>query len=323
MSINSLECPIINQHQESFTVLTTPRNGSNKPLAVVIGKINDLKLTEDSFSKVCGIINKQTASKPYQYKRRWATLKFEGKKYVINRYNHNGTHSARQAKFVDAIFNLIQSKGSIQSKKMLQSLTSEEKIALKLGAYCARIGRSDESSHKSLKPDDYYSRSAQIFHIYADQLGVSKEVNNWVSSLIINSCKPQGIRDKEIDTNPKNLFGYQVLTMAHELDLVRCFPRKKFDNYNKVAIDQRIQWFIEPKSKHLSPKITNQFVNFSILLTRITGGHLRYRFPNARIFTNESEYVKCSIQGEYCMDKLQRIRLPKWGKAQRRLQARL
>jgi len=72
------------------------------------------------------------------------------------------THSARQARYMQLLFSLIQSKGSDGVRDTYQYCSYEERLNLILGAYFLRAGRVDESSHKNPPADDYNTRSACI-----------------------------------------------------------------------------------------------------------------------------------------------------------------
>ena len=62
---------------------------------------------------------------------------------MVHRPNHNGTHSARQERYLEALFDIVEKKGSLTAQTELGKLSAQEKLNLKLGAYFLRAGRVD------------------------------------------------------------------------------------------------------------------------------------------------------------------------------------
>lgn len=263
----------------SFDIQGNPAHGIGPSIPIAIGDIRNIKiLNEDTFPKVCGIIQKTTLTKYYPGGG--------------SRDNHNGTHSARQARMFEVWLDAMET-GS--HKEIALSLTEEEKMHLKLGAFLLRSGRVDESSHLDSNPDDYYTRSAMIYEAYANQLQASKETVAWVKHLIINSCKPKGIRDSDIDANPKNKFGYDALSAVHELDLIRCFSKWRIEEVNKPSVKEILSaYFPQEKTEPLGEKL----FEFSKRLCEATGCYRSYdgHLGNASLFS------LCSSNGEKCWE---------------------
>jgi hypothetical protein len=227
---------------------------------------------------------------------------------TVFRPNHNGTHSARQAAHLEALFDLIDKRGSRSARNVYTRLSKEEKLNLQLAAYFLRAGRVDESSHKNPPADDYYTRSALIYEEYAKQLNVTPRTIRWIKKLIENSCKPSGHRDADIDTNPKNRFGYEVLTMVHELDLIRCFG-SKLTSQTVQAMKRRLNYFISDSSYgHKRDKYMDQLMEHAKKLCEVTGCKRRYD----RHAGNLACFVKCSTEGGYCWRALKGVPIPLW-----------
>jgi hypothetical protein len=286
-----------------LTIKGNPRAGNPMEIIIPIGNVSHLALTEENLSEIFQLANQHTLNQPYAIDiSRKQTV--QGK--TIYRPNHNGTHSARQVRHLEALFDLIQNRGSEATKAVYNTLTSEEILNLRLGAYFLRAGRVDETSHKCPPADDYYTRSALIYEQYAKQLRVDGATIQWVKKLLINSCKPEGVREADIDTDPKNTFGYEVLTMVHELDLIRCFDEA---NTKKTIASMRgrLDYFVSDQEMQ-KDAIMDQFMEFAKDLCETTGSYRAYDKHRGDI----DLFVECSIDGALCWEKVESLAIPAW-----------
>jgi len=278
---------------DQFIIKTEPRkllNGQTKQIYVPIGNLNGLQLSEKNLGKIFDIINKNTINIPYQHRR--APIKVG--KVKIHRYNHNGTLAAKQAKLLQVIFKFLNTHGSPTAKKVLTTLTEEERLSLIVGAYICRAGRVDEGSYKY---DRFKIRSANIFHAYAKQLNITPKVIEWTKLMILNMCEPSEKRDISIKNNPKNRFGYHTLTMCHDFDLIRCFRRNSFNRKTKPKIRKSLQFLVENTNK--IEAFIDRFLKYTTKLNIATGSHLIYHTHSWQP-TNPKLFTKCSNLGAYC-----------------------
>lgn len=207
------------------------------------------------------------------------------------RENHNGTHSARQARALEVLFVEIKKR---PKKEFVTTLLEEEKIHLILAAYLLRSGRIDESSHIDPSPDDYTTRSAMVYEAYARQFDVSMKTVCWVKNLIINSCKPMCLRDPEIDGNPKSKFAWNCLSTVHNLDLIRCFSKVDID----TRIKKSVQSLLEPYFEDATSNKVVELFEFSKTLCERTGCSRVYDGHPG----NDSLFSDCSQDGKKCWD---------------------
>jgi hypothetical protein len=272
---------ITEKYLDDFLIYGNPAHEVGSAIPIAIGNIRNVEvLTNENFGKICEIINRVTLTPFYPS--------------GFSRSNHNGTHSARQARMMEALMNLFD-------RATKERLSQEETVHLKLAAYLLRSGRIDESSHDSLTPDNYYTRSAMIYEAYAKQLQVSEETVSWIYHVISNSCKPIGIRDKNIDTNPKWKFGWDCLAVVHETDLIRCFSKKEIDTKVKIKTEEHLKnYFSNAKT------ITEQLFNYSQKLCEATGCYRIYDDHPG----NRSLFFLCSSYGKECWKRVQKIGLP-------------
>ncbi len=283
----------------SFTIEANGRPGNPKRIVITIADVSHLKLTQENLSEIFRLANQHTLNKPYplgDWPMRIGDL-------VAYRPNHNGTHSARQTACIDALFDLLMSKGDANKKSIFNSLTDEEKMNLRLAAYFLRSGRVDESKITEPPADNYNARSALIYESYAKQLGVSSKTIDWTKKLIFYSCKPN--RPKDFDADPKNKLGYTFLSLVHELDLVRCYsPEKMEDPMSKIK--KHLGYFISDSVKR--NRCMEQLIQYSKDLCQATG--CNRVFDNAP--GNRNLFMSCSTDGAYCWKAVKGIPIPKW-----------
>jgi|GEM_PF-6546449 len=272
-------------------------------LTVLIPQFKDLTLTEENLARIFQLANHFTLNVNYpclneRGRNGWgdALLNYG---LPIYRPNHNGTHSARQVRYLEALFDFIEKCGSEKSKEELVRLTADEKINLKLAAYFLRAGRVDESSHKSKMPDDYYRRSAIIYREYAKSLGVAEETIQWVEKLINNSCKPKGVRDPSIDSVAKNMLGWKMLTLVHEIDLLRCYERASQEIKNGLN---------EFVSGSVNDNVFNKWLKFAGMIRKKTGVQ-RANTPKGRY---SQLFAQCSVNGLLCWQQVRSVSIPEW-----------
>jgi len=285
---------------KSYRIKGNFRPGNATPIYISIANVSHLTLTKESLPEIFRLANQYTLNSPYplgDWPMRYREL-------AAYRPNHNGTHSARKTAHLDAILDLVRTRGSKAAKDVYASLSEDEILNLQLAAYFLRAGRVDESDHIDPPVDDYNTRSALIYEEYANQLGVNSSTIRWIKKLITNSCKPRGDRDSDIDTIPKNKFGFEALSLAHELDLVRCFdPEKMKHSISKIR--NRLNYFIPDPQKG---PIIQKMIQYAKDLCEVTGCHREY--DNAP--GNRKLFVECSAKGDFCWQRVKSIPIPKW-----------
>jgi hypothetical protein len=288
----------------SFVIELVPRNGQSKKIETTIANVSHLSLTEENLPEIFRLANEHTVDKKYQ-NNDYEAFAVDGK--MIYRPNHNGTHSARGTRYLEAMFDLVEKKGSVEGKKILNSLTDEEKLNLKLASYFLRAGRVDESTHKETNPDDYYTRSAQIYEAYAKQLGVNPQTIDWIKTQLIDSTKPLNKCGPDINHNPKSRFAYELLKMSHTFDLVRCYDAHHIDTVSRPSCAESLQPYLLSGAK---TQIDLLF-NYADKLCRATGCSITY--PMGGYYpTNETLFAKCSHEGDYCWQQVRNQPIPTW-----------
>lgn len=270
---------LVKSKHSSIFIQGNPGHGYGPAIPISIGNVQWIgTLDNNNFPSLCQVINEITLTPLYP----------DGQ----SRDNHNGTHSSRQARMLEVWFDLME-RG--RGKDLLASLTEEEKIHLKLAAYLLRSGRIDESSHHDPNPDDYYTRSALIYEAYANQLKASKETIFWVKNLIVNSCKPKGVRDAGIDLDLKSKFAWDALSIVHELDLIRCYSKNRIHTSQKPTVKAMLlSYFDETEAK----EILDPLFEFSKGLCKATGCYRIYDHDpgDPRLF------MLCSTDGKTCWE---------------------
>lgn len=282
------------------------------PISVSIATIpQNLQLSEDSLGELFKLANLHTLEKPYPISVALFQGIFPNERYYSTRYNHNGTHCARQVRLLEVLFELVTQHGSEKIKKEFMQLSNEEKINLKLAAYFLRSGRIAEGSHTN--GDDFCTRSALIYEAYAKQLKVSPNIIEWIKVLMINSVKPKLVVNavqpkwyrvaKEIDEIPKNLMCHELLAAAHELDLFRCFEKERFEKNCVNNLKTNLGNLLEKSDEQIS-KYLDKLQVFSIKLLDATGCKIIYR---GQKHYHRELFQKCSEEGDHCWEVLKAI----------------
>lgn len=254
-----------------------PAHGMGKKIPIAIGDIRHIgRLTQENFGEVCRVINKVTLTP-------WYPL-------GLSRANHDGTHSARQARMLQVVLKTFEKE---PDHSCVTSLSQEERILLQLAAYLLRSGRVDESSHIDFNPDDYNARSALIFEEYAKQLDASQDTCRWVKNLVFYSCKP--LPDKSIEQSPKQTLCWRSLSIVHELDLIRCFEKKDIEGRVKSLVKHNLSSYVSS-----SNSVVEKLFAFSKDLCAATGCYRVYDSHSG----NRDLFAQCSSNGDFCWAKV-------------------
>jgi len=305
----------VNVHLKTITGIPYPARPDIK-IEIPIANVTGLRL--DQLASIFQRANTVTLHQPYplefqtySLERSYEMSSKDNGIVLIHRANHNGTHGARKARHVEMLTQLFREHGSEATKKTLSEFTFQELSNLMLAAYFMRAGRVDESNFSShSKPDNYYTRSAEIYEAYAIQLqNVPSQTIEWMKLLLVNSSQPKGIRSSKIDENPKSLLAHEILTMAHELDLVRCFSKGYFqstENSIKGALPHLIRSDIDPNYQNT---VFKMLIHYGITLCKVTGSRITYsREDESPIFAD------FSLNGYQCWEAVQATPFPSWPK---------
>lgn len=288
------------QHFQIPLISRKYKGGKEVKVRANIGDVRHLEFSSpehaSSLTELFKIANKHTLNVEYPCEAdpKWAKAK------GIHRPNHNGTHSARQAKVMVELLKVLK----ILEPDKYKLYSEEEKLQLVIAAYFLRSGRVDESSHNGGKPDNYYTRSAQIYTAYAEQLqNCSSQVREWIKFHIEISTILAEYRSSRPTTTHKDFLTWNLITICHELDLIRCFGKTLL---TKKTFPSLLTHLYNVFPKHNAIKLRNEFIKLNTSLLKINGvksngGH--YSQGNADIFE------KCSKEGDYCWQKLLKAQL--------------
>ncbi len=268
--------------------------------------------SEEDLTQIFEIANTYTLNTPYHTGSGYV-LDIDG--VSIFRPNHNGTHSGRQVRLLEGVFDLITKRGSDRGKEVVDSLTQNQILNLKLGQYFLRAGRVDERSWSG--GDDYYTRSALIYEAYAKQLGIPPEEIAWMKEQLLHSCKPIDNCPEDFKTDPKKNFVFHLLVLVHELDLIRvCDPEKfardengrKGENFKKI--EHHLGSILKETDSSVVYQRSCELLDFSADLLRATGVE-PYKFDT----TPSGDgllFKECSMGGGHCWSVLREKSFPKW-----------
>ncbi|HHL3493765.1 TPA: SidE phosphodiesterase domain-containing protein [Legionella pneumophila] len=177
---------------------------------------------------------------------------------AVYKQNHGTGHALRQMIYTDALIDKIANEGNPQGQAIAQKINSntEIKSALKLAAYCKRIGRTfdhEKDGYGHGQPSIYSRRSADMFAQIAIELGYNKDLIQIIrdsmlepapkdSATLNGYANVAGINGKELRYFAKN-----VLMSAHMADLTRIFTVKS------KYIENSLKYYFDPiKLKEVS-----------------------------------------------------------------------
>jgi hypothetical protein len=265
---------------DTFEIIQgNPAHRSDQTIPIAIGNVQKIaSLSKKCLGDLFEVIQKITLTPKYPN--------------GSTRNNHNGTHSARQARMFEILLSSLEKEAI---KDSIPQLTSLEQDHLLLAAYLLRSGRIDESSHKEKNPDDYYTRSAMIYAAYAKQLPSDETTSSFIQKILINSCKPKGIRDPAIDQDKKLLFGWTLLCIVHELDLIRCFSKHDIETRIIPNIEEQLSIYLPNEKIDL---FVQQLMESSKNLCEATGCFRFYDYHPG----NHSRFIECSANGKRCWE---------------------
>jgi hypothetical protein len=309
---------------EILPVKGAVRPGYTKDITIPIGTLDpSLRPCDDDLPEIFKTANAVTINRPYDispdvkhiqrsdgtlatYPFNNDSIDLAGK--TIHRPNHDGTHSARQARYFDAVFGLVAKEGTYRNKELIEKLiTPDEKFNLKLAAYFLRAGRVDESGHGQVDNGDsgVYKRSAQVYMAYARQLGVDEEIIRWTARQMEKST--QGTPTHGNNTE-KEIFAQTILGVCHELDLFRCKPNNLMQTHiGNIKRDLRTLTGNDSSYGKLE--------KYAFGLLNATGSNIQSTGFNREFERkpyNPAVFPKCSTDGSYCWNKTAEVPRPNW-----------
>ena len=293
---------------EMYKVVGRPSERGEIPITVCIGKLpTELPTDEGCLPEVFDVMNRFTIQKPYPCD---LSRTLDVGDAIIFRPNHNVTHSVRQVRLLETLIECLATHGSQTSKKKLEGLSSSESLLLKLGVFCLRVGRVDETNTHSKYSDTngWKQRSAQIFQLYASQLPAEvapRDQIAWVSSLISVACNPEEMLPKTITENDKSNFCVQLLACVHELDLYRCYTK---NDMKKPINAVKSFLFIQTEDFDTANAFQPRLEKYALDLLEATGSSIQYNGINYR----RAEFGANSLDAKYCWQTTGRVEKPSW-----------
>ena len=268
------------------------------PVAILEPPLTTPKLVD--LPKVFNLANRNSINRSYPDLEHDIKFDVNGKTYTCHRPNHNGTHSYRQVRYLEILLDLTAKYGRQEAKAFCQSLTEEQMVNFKLATFFLRAGRVDESSNPIIRAGSSL-RSFELYQHYASGMGIDPQIIENTKDLILHSCNPNDKLDYKDRSqwNPK-AFLQTLLTLAHEVDLVRCFPN--FEQRTKPSLVENLSgWVLDAKTD--ANIVAASLQKFGIEANTLVGQQVAvekkdYDLP--RFFVH-------STYGEYCRYRLNKL----------------
>jgi SidE phosphodiesterase (PDE) domain len=276
----------------------------NTPLPIEIGDCGNSKktrepLTDKNLSEVFRIANDHTINKEYLLEP--DKRKIDGE--LIERPNHNGTHCARQVRYLEALLDLIKNKGTDDAKGHLKGLNEEN---LKLAVYLLRAGRQGEGRTPATKDNNHKIRSAQVYKEYAKQFAIPEEDVIMTMLVIKHATEPDTYVPKELMDDPKFKFLYDLVSTAHQLDLPRCYDAATMSDENK-HIDAQLGRLLGTKNAN---NCKQQLRTFAKKVTEATGETVYD--SQGKKSPRKDKFATYSNDAVACRKKLIKQTIPTW-----------
>jgi hypothetical protein len=144
-------------------------------------------------------------------------------------------------------------------------------------------------------------RSFELYQHYASAMGINPQVIEETKDLILHSCNPNNKLDYKDRSlwNPK-AFLQTLLTLAHEIDLVRCFPN--FEQRTKPSLVENLSgWVLDAKTD--AEIVAASLQKFGIEANTLVGQQVAVEskpYDRQRFFVH-------STYGEYCRYRLSKL----------------
>jgi hypothetical protein len=289
----TLECSTID-----LSVTADPNFGDLVvPVAILVPPLTP-KL--ENLPKVFNLANTISINRSYPDPQHDINFDENGMTYTCHRPNHNGTHSYRQVRYLEVLLDLIPKIGRPEAKTFCQSLTEKQMVNFKLATFFLRAGRVDESSGPKTR-DQMKLRSFELYQHYASGMGIDQKIIDETKDLILHSCNPNSMLDYKDRSqwNPK-AFLQTLLTLAHEIDLVRCFPN--FEQRTKPSLVENLSgWVLDAKTN--AEIVASRLQEIGIEANTLVGQQVQV---SKKPYDLPRFYVH-STYGEYCRYRLSKL----------------
>jgi SidE phosphodiesterase (PDE) domain len=292
-----------------FKVIDTIKSSFDpRALPIDIGDCRRFKncLNEQNLLEVFEIAHEHTVNKAHHLEQ--TSEKINGT--LVHRPNHNGTHLMRQVFYTDQICELIENKGTHDAQTRLRNLNKEN---LKLAVYLLRAGRENEGHGRNAQTDTNHKvRSAQIYEAYAEQLGIDAKTIEMTKNVIAQSAAPWEFVPDDLKKDPEFAFLYSIVSTAHELDLVRCYPPSKLDakGGSNEHIEGHLGYLLgQPNTTACKDRL----VNFAKEACIATGESIHEEAGKPS--RDRRVFVSCSNKAKNCYKAIQtNVQAPDWTK---------
>jgi len=289
----ALECSTID-----LSVTADPNFGDLVVPVAILERSLTPKL--ENLPKVFNLANTVSINRSYPDPKDDIQFQVNEKKYTCYRPNHNGTHSYRQVRYLEVLLDLISKNGRQEAKTFCQKLTEEQMVNLKLATFFLRAGRVDESSGPKTR-DQMKLRSFELYQHYASGMGINPQIIEETKDLILHNCNPNYELDYKDRSqwNPK-AFLQTLFTLAHEIDLVRCFP--KFEIRTKPSLVENLSgWVLDAKTN--AEIVASRLQEIGIEANTLVGQQVQV---SQKPYDLPRFYVH-STYGEYCRYRLSKL----------------
>jgi hypothetical protein len=230
---------------------------------------------EGQFQATCAGVARDIINQPYHQDPmgRHSVVHIGGN--TVYKPNHGVGHSARQAGYAGMLLNRIANEGTGPGQRVAQQVNANPEVrnAIRLAAFCKRIGRVRDNEQSSGVPTSYSKRSADMFARIAMERGYNPQLVAIIrESMLESGQRGQSAQNRHQFGSYQGIDGAQlcalsssVLMASHKADLVRIFPVKK------QLIHQELRGYFDPAKLH---QVTDSLVDVACRANVQTGNGL-------------------------------------------------
>jgi SidE phosphodiesterase (PDE) domain len=192
----------------------------------------------------------------------------------VYKQNHGTGHALRQMVYTEKLLDWIAANGNAKGAQLAKSINSNPQLkeAVKLAAFCKRIGRTLDYESDNNRPNGvptiYSKRSAQMFEKMAHEMGFNQELVKILKHAMYEPA-PKNMSHGDIDgINGKELFAFShaVFEASHKSDLTRIFKVKR------SLIKKDLNQFVEAKDLD---RLSRKLVELGCKANELTGNPVK------------------------------------------------
>ena len=202
---------------------------------------------------------------------------------AVYKRNHGTGHALRQMVYAEKLIDLLTIQGNTSGKAISNKVNQNPhlKSAIKLAAFCKRIGRTLDHEVDHHQPTIYSKRSSDMFALMAKELGFEDNLVNIISHSMLEPRDPTAVNHcanvDGLSAYDLALFSENILMASHKADLVRLLTVRSDFIVSDLSryCDTGVQGVTGCYTNQTASKaITKALIEFACKANEITGNRV-------------------------------------------------